>query len=166
MQNEIINKFGSETVKNFWVFIESLKYDSSQQDSAVVRNTLLKKLSPTIAGKYKDIADEFAFSLYRGAFYDKTSTYLYAAFNAVAKGLNFYTECWNDSDKIEELIKTTDQFNNFSTCIPTEDDYFHSVIPSPESIVEDYEEYDEIQTANGVIKGKPNRIDWESIEKL
>jgi hypothetical protein len=163
MQTEIINKFGNETVKNFWVFIESLNFDNKKQDAAVVRDSLLKKLSPSVADKYKKIADEFAFSLYRGAFYDKQPIYLYASFDAVAKGLQFYNECWENSDLLEESVKTADQFNNFASCIPTEDDYFHSVIPSPESIMDDFEEYDDFQNSNGNVKERKD-LDWKSIE--
>lgn len=154
MQTEIVNKFGIETIKNFWVFIESLKFNPLDQDSSVVRGSLLKKLSPSIAGKYKEIADQLAFSLYRGVCYDKNSSYLYASFNCVSKGLNYYEECWENSEKIEELVKTVDQFNNFSSCLPTEDDYFNFILPSPESILEEYEEYDTIQSSNGIEKGK------------
>jgi hypothetical protein len=143
MQHEIINKFGKEVIQNFWIFIENLKFDSKKQDASSIRASILKKLSPSLADKYKQIGDELAFSLYRQVFYDKKNTYLYAAFEAVSKGNEFYQNCWNDSNLIEPIAESLDQFNNFSTVLPTEDDYFNLIIPAPQAVLDDFDEYDE-----------------------
>lgn len=142
MQQDIINKFGKEVVQNFWIFIENLKFDSKTHDASTVKASLLKKLSPSLAEKYKEIADELAFSLYRQVFYDKKNSYLYAAFDAVAKGSEFYDKCWVDKFIIDPLVESLDQFNNFSTVLPIEDDYFYNSTPTPEDIWEDFEDYD------------------------
>jgi hypothetical protein len=154
MQHEIINKFGKEATQNFWIFIENLKFDSKKQDASSVRASILKKLSPSLADKYKQIGDELAFSLYRQVFYDKKNTYLYAAFEAVAKGNEFYQNCWNTASLIEPIVESLDQFNNFSTVLPTEDDYFNTIAPTPEDVWEDYEEYDFRNESLGNKKGK------------
>ena len=157
MQQEIVNKYGKEVLKNFWIFIEKLSFDSKTQEATTVRASILKKLSPSIAEKYKDIGDELAFSLYREVFFDKTSSYLYAAFNAVSKGNDFYEKCWEDDSKIESLLTSVDQFNNFSTVLPTEDDYFNLITPTAQSVLDDYDEYDEYLESVGNKKGKKNK---------
>jgi hypothetical protein len=45
-------------------------------------------------------------------------------------------------------------FNNFSTVLPTEDDYFNTIAPTPEDVWEDYEEYDFRNESLGNKKGK------------
>jgi hypothetical protein len=154
MQKEIINKFGKEVVQNFWIFIENLKFDSSKQDASTVRTSILKRISPSIADKYKQIGDELAFSLYRQVFYDKKNTYLYASFEAVSRGSSFYDKCWMENNVIEPIVESLDQFNNFSTVLPTEDDYFYNNSPTPEEVWEDYEDYDIHLESIGNKKGK------------
>jgi hypothetical protein len=166
MQQDIINKYGKEVVQNFWIFIENLKFDSKKQDATSVRASILKKLSPYLADKYKDLGDELAFSLYRSVFYDKKNAYLYASFEAVSKGMDFYEKCWDDPRIIETIVDTLDQFNNFSTVLPTEDDYFSMNNPTPEEVLEDYDEYDEYLESignkkGGKKKGKSNDNDYE-----
>lgn len=163
MQTEHINKkYGAETVKNFWIFIESLKFDSKTQESSVIRSSLLKKLSPMVAGKYKEIADEFAFSLYRSVFPDKKSSYLYACFNVLSKGLECYSECWKNPSSIEPFVESLDQFNNFSGCLPTEDDYYNTITNSSNSLVEEFDEFEYFSTKS---KPKHKDLDWDSIEE-
>jgi len=157
MQQDIINKYGKEVVQGFWIFIENLSFDSSKQDASTVRASILKKLPPFVAEKYKDIADELAFSLYRDVFYDKKNMYLYASFEAVSKGLNFYEKCWDDSSIIEPLIEKIDQFNNFSTAMPIEDDYFNLILPSPQNVLDEFEEYDIYLESLGNKKGKKGK---------
>lgn len=142
MQQDIINKYGKEAVQNFWIFIENLKFDSKTQDASSVRASILKILSPSVSEKYKDIADELAFTLYREVFYDKKNVYLYAAFEAVSKGNTFYQSCWDNSAIIEPFVESIDQFNNFSTAIPTEDDYFNLILPCPQNVLDEFDEYD------------------------
>jgi hypothetical protein len=154
MQQEIINKFGKEVTQNFWIFIENLKFDSKKQDASSVRSSILKKISPSLADKYKQIGDELAFSLYRQVFYDKKNIYLYASFEAVSKGNDFYQNCWNNAITIEPIVESLDQFNNFSTVLPTEDDYFNLIIPAPQAVLDDFEEYDEYLESVGNKKGK------------
>jgi hypothetical protein len=154
MQQEIINKYGKEVINNFWIFIENLKFDSQKQESSTVRSSILKKLSPSMADKYKEIADELAFSLYRNVYYDKKNMYLYASFEAVSKGNSFYQKCWMEPASIDPMIESIDQFNNFSTVMPTEDDYFHLINPTPQEVLEDFEEYDYKLESLGNKKGK------------
>ena len=157
MQQDIINKYGKEVVKNFWIFVENLKFDSKSQDASTIRASILKKLSPSIAEKYKDIADELAFSLYREVYYDKKTSYLYASFEAISKGGEFYQKCWDNPLQIDSLIESVNQFNNFSTVLPTEDDYFNLIMPTPQTVLEDYDEYDEYLDSVGEKKGKKSK---------
>ena len=157
MQQEIVNKYGKELVKSFWIFIENLKFDCKTQEASSVRASILKKLPPSVAEKYKDIGDELAFSLYRNVLFDKTSTYLYASFNAVSKGNDFYEKCWEDEGHIENIISSVDKFNNFSTVLPIEDDYFNLITPTAESVLDEYDEYDEYLESVGNKKGKKNK---------
>ena len=157
MQQDIINKYGKEVVRSFWIFIENLNFDSSKQDASSVRASILKKLPPFVAEKYKDIADELAFSLYRDVFYDKKNMYLYASFEAVSKGHIFYEKCWDDSSTIEFIVEKIDQFNNFSTAMPTEDDYFDLIQPSPQNVLDEFEEYDIYLDSLGNKKGKKGK---------
>jgi hypothetical protein len=163
MQNDIINKYGKEVLQNFWIFVEQLKFDSKTQDATTVRASILKKLSPSLAEKYKDIGDELAFSLYREVFYDKKTSYLYASFEAISKGIEFYQKCWDNPLEIQPLIETTNQFNNFSTVIPTEDDYFNLITPTPQEVLNDFDEYDEYLESVGK-KGKKSKNKKEEFE--
>lgn len=158
MQQHIINKYGKEVVNSFWIFIENLKFDSKKQDASSIRTSILKKLSPSVAEKYKDLGDELAFSLYRTVFYDKKNNYLYAAFEAVSKGSEFYQKCWETPEIIEPVVESLDRFNNFSTVLPTEDDYFSVNSPTPEDVWDEYEEYDDHMESSGVKKGKKSKI--------
>jgi hypothetical protein len=157
MHQEIINKYGKEVVKNFWIFIETLNFDSKTQESIVIKSNLLKKLPPFLADKYKEICDEMAFSLYRDVYYDKKNMYLYASFEAVSKGEQFYQKCWSEPEVIEPIVETLDQFNNFSTVLPTEDDYFNVNNPSPEDVMDDFDEYDEYLESIGNKKGNKKK---------
>lgn len=154
MQQEIINKYGKEVVKNFWIFIENLKFDSKKQDASSVRASILKKLSPSMAEKFKELADELAFSLYRNSFYDKKNSYLYAAFETVGKGENFYQKVCDEPSSIEPLIEGLDLFNNFSTVLPIEDDYFQLLEPTPQNVLDHFDEYDEYLESIGNKKPK------------
>jgi hypothetical protein len=154
MQQDIINKFGKENITSFWVFVETLQFDSTKKDASTIRSEILKKISPFTADKYKEIADELAFSLYRGIFFDKKSTYLYACFEVVSRGSVFYDECWDKPELVDPIAETVNQFNNFSTALPTEDDYFEFNTPSPQEVWEDYEDYDYKLESSGNKKGK------------
>lgn len=164
MQQDIINKYGKETVQSFWIFIEKLAFDSSKQDAVSVRASILKQLPPFVAERYKDMADEFAFSLYRDVFYDKKNIYLYASFEAVSKGLSFYEKCWHNESILEPIIEKIDQFNNFSTVLPTEDDYFNIIQPSPQNVLDDFEEYDIYLESLGNKKGKKSKSKKDLME--
>jgi hypothetical protein len=157
MQQDIINKYGKESIQNFWIFIENLSFDSKTQDAQTVRGKILKQLTPTTAEKYKDIGDELAFCLYRNAFPDKKNSYLYAAFEVVSKGFDFYQKCWEDPNIVDSLIESIDQFNNFSTVLPTEDDYFNLIVPSPQNVLDDFEEYDDYLESIGNKKEKRSK---------
>lgn len=164
MQQEIVNKYGKEIIKNFWIFIEDLKFDSSKQEASSVRASILKKLPPSTAERYKDIGDELAFSLYRDVLFDKTNMYLYAAFDAVSKGNEFYNKCWEDNQHIETIVTSVDKFNNFSTVLPIEDDYFNLNTPTAQSVLDEFDEYDEYLESIGNKKGKKNKnkkLDYE-----
>ena len=157
MQQELINKYGKEVIQNFWIFIEELKFDSKKEDAITIRSKILKKLSPSLADKYKEICDELAFSLYRDVFYDKKNMYLYASFEAVCRGRDFYENCWIQPELIEPLAESLDQFNNFSTVLPTEDDYFYVNPPTPEDVLDGFDEYDEYLESIGNKKGNKKK---------
>lgn len=141
MQTEVITKYGQDKVSSFWNFIDELKFDTKSKEAATARLDVMRRLSPTLADTYKNICDELAFSLVKNVYQNKKGNYIYAAFDAVSKGSEFYDLCWKDSSKIQPILDNTDPFNNFGSVIPTEDDYFSMIIPSPESIQEDFEEY-------------------------
>lgn len=162
MQQDIIKKYGKEVVNNFWIFVDQLKFDSKKQDASSVRKTILKTLSPTLAEKYKDLGDELAFSLYRNVFYDKKNTYLYASFEAVSKGSDFYQKCWDNPEIIEPVAESLDRFNNFSAVLPTEDDYYSVNTPTPEEVWDDYEDYDEHLESIGNKKQKKTKVKADS----
>lgn len=157
MQNEIINKFGNEVVNNFWVFIEQLKFDSKKQDASSIRSSILKMITPSLANKYKELGDELAFSLYRNVFFDKKNSYLYASFEAISRGMEFYQKCWDVPESIEPVVESLDQFNNFSAVLPTEDDYFGVNLPTPQEVWDEYEEYDEHLDSIGNKKQKKSK---------
>jgi len=165
MQNDIINKYGKEVIQNFWIFVEKLNFDSKAQEASSVRASILKKLSPSVAEKYKDIADELAFSLYREVFYDKKTSYLYASFEAVSKGMSFYQKCWENALEIDAILESTNQFNNFSTVLPVEDDYFNLSVPAPQAVLDEFDEYDEYLESVGVKKGKKNKSKKEDSDQ-
>jgi hypothetical protein len=165
MQNDIITKYGKEVVQNFWIFVEKLNFDSKTQEACSIRASILKKLSPSVAEKYKDIADELAFSLYREVFYDKKTSYLYASFEAVSKGMSFYEKCSENPLEIDSILETTNQFNNFSTVLPVEDDYFNLITPTPQNVLDEYDEYDEYLESVGDKKGKKNKNKKDILEK-
>ena len=165
MQQDIINKYGKEVVQSFWIFVENLKFDSKTQEANSIRASILKKLTPFVAEKFKDIADQFAFSLYREVFYDKKTAYLYASFEAVSKGVDFYEKCWENSLEIEPLLEATNQFNNFSTVLPIEDDYFDLITPTPQAVLDEFDEYDEYLESVGDKKGKKIKSKKENQEK-
>lgn len=155
MQDQLVTKYGSETLKKFWSFIDELSFDGSVQEVATVRSNIMKKLTPATSDVYKDIADELAFSLYRNVYNEKKSVYLYAAFDAVAKGKGFYDNCWKDPLSINPLVEGLDQYNNFSNVLPSEGDYYVSVMPSVESVLDDYDDYDYRESFTS--KAKDNR---------
>lgn len=157
MQQDIINKYGKDVVNNFWIFIGNLNFLAKTQEATTIRASILKKLSPALADKYKEIGDEFAFSLYRQVYYDKKNAYLYASFEAVSKGSDFYDSCWLSPVKIESIVEALDQFNNFSTVLPTEDDYFNIMTPTPQEVWDDYEDYDEQLESVGNKKSKKRK---------
>lgn len=157
MQKELINKFGKEVVNNFWIFIEQLRFDSKKQDAISIRSSLLKSLTPSLADKYKNLGDELAFSLYREVFYDKKNSYLYASFEAISKGYSFYQRCWESPEIIDPIVESLDQFNNFSTVLPTEDDYFSINSPTPQEVWDEYENYDEHLESLGNKKQKKTK---------
>ena len=160
MQNDIINKYGKEVLKNFWIFVEQLNFDSKTQEALTVRASILKKLSPSLAEKYKDIADELAFCLYREVFYDKKTSYLYASFEAISKGSDFYQKCWVNPIEIESLVESINQFNNFSAVLPVEDDYFNLITPTPQEVLNDFDEYDEyLESVGKKVKKDKNKKD-------
>lgn len=158
MQSDIIKKFGKEVVDNFWIFVSQLEYDSKKKDASSVRKSILKRLNPTSARTYKELGDELAFSLYRSVYPDKKNTYLYAAFEAVSKGLAFYQKCWTQPEVIEPVVESLDRFNNFSTVLPTDDDYYSVNAPTPEEVWEDYEDYDVKLENNGNKKTKKAKL--------
>jgi len=146
MQSNIINKYGKDTVQNFWIFVESLSFDSSKKDSLATKQLILKKLSPMLASTYKSICDEMAYSLYKQVYLEKGNQYIHYCFEAISRGEQFYNNCWNTPEVIETIIASVDKFNDFGTCFPVEDDYY-SIPSQSESKVEEYfdedfEDYD------------------------
>jgi hypothetical protein len=145
MQSNIINKHGKDSVQNFWIFVDSLSFDSSKKASSATKQLILKKLSPTLAGTYKDICDQLALSLYKQVYAVKGNQYIHYCYEAVSRGESFYENCWTNPDVIEAIISSVDKFNDFGSCFPVEDDYY--CVPSEKTSSEeeffedDFEDY-------------------------
>lgn len=126
-----INKFDKETLKSYWDFVDKLHYDCENQNAYVVKMDIMKRLSPMIAEKYKDITDALAFSLYREVYSDKKNSYLYACYDAISRGSKFYESCWLEPSLIAPLEARLNpdiiSEQNFSNVFPFEDDFYNEV---------------------------------------
>ena len=117
-------KHDINTLNSFWSFVESVNYNSNTSDAESVRKDFLKKISPYIAESYKEICDELAYSLYRKVTDKNVPLYLYSAYEAIAKGKEFFELCLQKPETVVQLSSTIDALNHFGNCLPTEDDYF------------------------------------------
>lgn len=118
------NKYDKNTLNNFWSFVESVNYSSNSSDAESVRKDFLKKLSPYTAETYKEICDDLAYDLYRKVTDKNVPLFLYASYEAIAKGSEYYNMCTQKPDTIVTFSTTIDALNHFGNCLPTEDDYF------------------------------------------
>ena len=118
------NKYDKNTLNNFWSFVESVNYSSNSSDAESVRKDFLKKLSPYTAETYKEICDTLAYDLYRTVTDKNVPLFLYASYEAIAKGSVYYEMCLEKPETIVTFSTTIDALNHFGNCLPTEDDYF------------------------------------------
>jgi hypothetical protein len=124
MDPDIRNKYGKDNIRNFWDFVSVLDFNPVKKDNLSVKKQIIRKLPPKTAELYRSIASDLSYALYNDAYSDMGNQYLYASFDAVAKGEDFYESCFKDSDNIESIISNVNISNNFSGCFPIEDDYF------------------------------------------
>lgn len=124
MQKEILTKYSKETLQKFWDFVSTLEFDPASKDSSTVKKQVIKKLPPATAESYRTIASDFGYSLYNEYYSDMGNQYLYASFDAVGRGKEFYESCLGDEDVITKIVDKIDISNNFSDCFPIEDDYY------------------------------------------
>lgn len=137
-------KYDKNTLNNFWSFVESVNYSSNTSDAESVRKDFLKKISPYVAESYKEICDSLAYDLYRKVTDKNTPLYLYASYEAIAKGSDYYDMCLHKPETVVTLSSSIDALNHFGNCLPTEDDYFVQATPEPyttETFVDDEDEY-------------------------
>lgn len=143
MVKNIIEKYGKNSINEFWFFVDELNFDCSTSDADTVKVKLLKRLSPNTATKFKEICDDYAHNLYALASSKKETSYLYASYEAVARGREFYTTCTDNINTIAPLLEHARTLNHFGNVFPTDDDYFGS---APTYVVQedfDYDEFDD-----------------------
>lgn len=117
-------KYDKNTLTSFWTFVESVNYNSNTSDAESVRKDFLKKISPYVAESYKEICDSLAYELYRKVTEKNVPLYLYASYEAIAKGREFFEVCSQKPETVVHLSTNIDALNHFGNCLPTEDDYF------------------------------------------
>lgn len=114
----------TNNINDFWNFVDQLSFNCSTSDADSVRVDLLKQLSPATASKYKDTCDSLAHDLYRCVSVKNESSYLYAAYEAVARGRDFYTMCCDNINTIAPLLEHARTLNHFGNVFPTDEDYY------------------------------------------
>lgn len=124
MSKSIVEQYGQNSLTEFWNFVDQLGFDCSTQDAETIKSSLLKKISPGVASKYKHITDTLAHELYSNVLIKKESTYLYASYEAVARGKEFYTVCSDNINTIAPLLEQVKTLNHFGNVFPTDDDYY------------------------------------------
>lgn len=111
-------------LNSFWQFVETVGYDSNSSDAESVRKDFLKRISPHNASTYKEICDKLAYALFDKVTTKSIPLFLYASYEAVAKGSEFYNLCLSKPETVVTLSTSINAFNHFGNCLPTEDDYF------------------------------------------
>lgn len=143
MYKNINEKYGQNSINEFWNFVDQIEFDCSKQDAEAVRLSLLKRLSPSAASKYKQICDAYAQELYSQVSKKSETTYLYASYEAVARGREFFTICTDNPNTIAPLLEHVRTLNHFGNVFPTDDDYYGK---APSYAVEDaYEDFEDFE---------------------
>jgi hypothetical protein len=124
MDADIRNKYGKDTIQNFWNFVCVIDFNPTKKDNLSVKKQIIRKLPPKTADLYRSIASDLSYDLFNKCYSDMGNQYLYASFDAVGKGEEFYESCFKDPDTIEKILTSVNISNNFSDCFPIEDDYF------------------------------------------
>lgn len=124
MSKNIFEKYDQSSINEFWGFVDQLEFDCSKSDADSVRVSLLKQLSPSAASRYKQICDDLAHNLYVAVSVKNESSYLYASYEAVARGKEFYTVCTDNINTIAPLLEHARTLNHFGNIFPTDDDYY------------------------------------------
>lgn len=133
-------KYTATDLKNFWIFIESLKFNSNTSDATTVRRTLLKMLAPSVAEKYREICKDFAMQLFEVTTLSNSDmSYLYAAYDAIAQGRDFYYDALK-AKSVASLLDKVQSNNNLCDVFPTDDDYYGSISSSGYVIEEDFDD--------------------------
>lgn len=137
--NDIIKKHGSNSVNEFWSFVERLNFNSTTSDAEAVKLTLLKQISPGAAERYKSICDDLAYSLFNNIQSSEKSL-LYSTYDVIAQGRDHYEMCLKKPDAVVVQSKGTHALNHLGNVFPTEDDYYVRITGLETSYtVEDYD---------------------------
>jgi len=124
MARDIIEKYGQQSINEFWYFVDQLNFNCSNTDADTVRVSLLKKLSPSTASRYRSICDAYAYKLHSQVSTKGESPYLYASYEAVSRGKEFYTTCTDTINTVAPLLEQVTVLNHFGNVFPTDDDYY------------------------------------------
>lgn len=125
--NDIIKKHGSNSINEFWSFVERLNFNSATADAEAVRLTLLKQISPGAAERYKTICDDLAYDLFNRVPSSEKSL-LYATYDVIAQGREHYEQCVQKPDVVVVASKATHALNHLGNVFPTEDDYYARLV--------------------------------------
>jgi hypothetical protein len=137
--NNVITHTAAD-LNNFWIFIETLKFNSATSDAATIRRVLLKQLTPTTAETYREICRNFATQLFSATTTSNSDmAYLYAAYDAISQGRNFFNDALK-AKSVAPLIEKVQPSNNLCDVFPTDDDYYGAASGSSYVVEEDYDD--------------------------
>lgn len=134
--SDIVKKHGANSVNDFWNFVERLNFNSATAEAEAVKLILLKQLSPTVATKYRNICDDFAYDLVdRVPSADRFT--IYSVYDAIAQGREHFTLCNQKPETVSVQTRTANALNHIGNVFPTEDDYYSKLIDDAGYTVED-----------------------------
>lgn len=135
------NNINSNDLNNFWSFVDTLNFDSNSSNAETVRRDLLKRLTPNTAELYKEVCDKLAYQLYKTVTTKNIPLYLYACYEAIAKGKEYYSISISKPGSIVTLSESIDPLNHFGNCLPTDTDYYGSASTVTAEVNEFEEDY-------------------------
>jgi hypothetical protein len=128
---------------DFWKMISEVSWGKTSTSSSAINNKLKVNYPPYKSNYFKEIAFELASNL-ANAYIESVRkinhyTVVVAAYEALARGKSAYEQFVDDPSKLSQIIENTDTSNVdglFIFAIPSEDDYYQSVI-NPQDILDD-----------------------------